>query len=59
MKRGVEEARVESSGEKANDWVSEQAYVAWRDKLQHRDFIGKRGFNNLISPFQEIIKSKG
>ena len=27
-KRGAEEARVESSGEKASDWVLEQAYVA-------------------------------
>ena len=36
-KRGAEEARAESSGEKASDWVSEQAYVAWRDKLQHKD----------------------
>ena len=51
-KRGVEEARAESSGEKASDWVLKQAYVAWRDKLQHIDFIGERGFNKLISPFQ-------
>ena len=33
MKRGAEEARAESSGEKASDWVSEQAYVAWRDNV--------------------------
>ena len=51
MKRGAEEARAERNGEKASDWVSEQAYVAWRDKLQQRDFIGERGFNKLISPF--------
>ena len=50
-KRGAEEARVESSGEKVSDWVLEQAYVAWRDKLQHREFIGERGFNKWISPF--------
>ena len=58
-KRGAKEVRVESSGEKASDWVSEQAYVDWRDKLQHRDFIGERGFNKWISPFKEIIASKG
>ena len=58
-KRGAKEEISESSGEKASNWVSEQAYVAWRDKLQHRDFIGERGFNKWISPFQEIIESKG
>ena len=26
--------------------------------MQHRDFIGKRGFNRLISPFQEIVEKK-
>ena len=29
------------------------------DKLQQSDFIGERGFNRLISPFQEVIESKG
>ena len=38
---------------------SKRFYFTWRDKLQHRDFIGKRGFNKLISPFQEIVESKG
>ena len=27
--------------------------------MQHRDFIGERGFSKLISPFQEIVESKG
>ena len=36
----------------------EHAYVAWRDKLQDIDFIGERGFNKWISPFQEVIESK-
>ena len=39
--------------------VLECAYFTWRDKLQHRDFIGERGFSKLISLFQEIVKSKG
>ena len=59
MRRGAKEARAESSGDKESNWVSKQAYVAWRDKLQHRDFIRDRGFNKLISPFQEVIESKG
>ena len=35
------------------------AYIAWRDKLQNRDFIGERGFNKWVSPFRELIESKG
>ena len=35
------------------------AYISWRDKLQHKDFIGEKGFIKKISPFQELIKSKG
>ena len=57
-KRGVEEAGAESNGEKASDWVSKQVYVAWRDKLQQRDFIGERSFSKVISPFQEVIERK-
>ena len=30
-KRGNEEA--ESSEKKASDWVSDMAYISWRDKL--------------------------
>ena len=56
-KRGAKEA--EQKEEKSSDLVSKRAYFAWRDKLQHRDFIGKRGFNKLISPFQEVIEKKG
>ena len=58
-KRGDEEASEESSGENASDWVSDMAYVTWKDKLQYRDFIGERGFNKWISPFTEIVESKG
>ena len=56
-KKGNEEAK--NSEQKVSDWVSDMAYIAWRDKLQHRDFIGDRGFNKWISPFQELIESKG
>ena len=53
-KRGAEQKEG-----KASDWVSEMAYFAWRDKLQQRDFIGKRGFSKWISPFQEVIEKRG
>ena len=56
-KRGNEE--VESSEQKACDWVSDMAYIPWRDKLRHRDFIGERGFNKWVSLFQELVESKG
>ena len=56
-KRGNEEA--ESREQKVGDWVSNMAYIAWRDKLQHRDFIRERGFNKWVSQFQELVKSKG
>ena len=56
-KRGNEE--VENNEQKASEWVFDMAYIAWRDKLQHRDFIRERGFNKWISPFQELIESKG
>ena len=25
----------------------------------HKDFIGERGFNKLISPFREVIEKRG
>ena len=58
-KRRDKEDEAELREEKASDLVLESAYLAWRDKLQHRDFIGERGFSRLISPFQEIIENRG
>ena len=57
--RGVEESETEQKKAKVSDFVSERAYFAWRDKLQHKDFIGERGFNKLISPFVETIEKRG
>ena len=58
-KRGVEEAETEQRKEKVSDFYSELAYFARKDKLQHKDFIGERGFSKLISPFLEIIEKRG
>ena len=55
-KRGNEEA--ESSDQKSGDSVSNMAYIDWRDKLQNREFIGERGFNKWVSPFQDMVESK-
>ena len=57
MRSGNEEA--ESSEQKASDWVSDMAYIVWRDKLQHKDFIRERGFKKWVSLFQELVESKG
>ena len=59
MKRGGEEERAESNNEKPSDWVSKMAYEPRRDKLQSKDFIGERSFNKWVSPFQELVESKG
>ena len=59
IRRGAEEAEVKQRKEKVSDFVSERAYFTWKDKLQYKDFIGKRGFNKLISPFVETIEKKG
>ena len=45
--------------EKLRDFVSEGACFAWRGKLLHKDFIGEKGFNKLISPFLEITEKRG
>ena len=58
-KREGEEERAGSTNEKQSDWVSKMAYEAWRDKLQSKDFNGERGFNKWVSPFQELVESKG
>ena len=58
-KRGDEEEKVESSGEKVSEWVFDMDSIVWRDKLHHRDFIGEKGFDKWISPFQELVESKG
>ena len=39
--------------------VLELANFAWKEKLKYKDFIGKRGFSKLISPFLETIKKRG
>ena len=51
-RREAEEARAKRREENVSDLVR-------RDKLQHKDFIGERGSSKLISPFLEIVKSKG
>ena len=58
-KRKIGNEKAESCEQQVGDWVFNMAYIDWRDKLQHRDFIGERGFNKWVSRFQELVKSKG
>ena len=58
-KMGAKETGAEHSEGKESDWVLELAFVSWRDKLQHIDFIGERGFSRWISSFQEIVEKRG
>ena len=58
-RREAEEARAKKKEGKASDLILEFTYISWRDKLQHRDFIGERGFSKLISLFQESIEKRG
>ena len=41
------------------DFVSEEAYSLWKKHYAEKGFIGKRGFNQLISPFKELIEQRG
>ena len=50
-KMGAKETIAEHNKGKVNDWVSELPFIAWKEKLQHRYFIGERGFSKWISPF--------
>ena len=42
-----------------DDFVSEKALVVMEKSLLQKDFIEERGFNNLISPFREVIEKRG
>ena len=42
-----------------NDFVFERALIVMEKTVMHKDFIGERGFNKLISPFREVIEKRG
>ena len=41
--------------EEEDEFVSEEAYSIWKNHYAGKGFIGERGFNQLISPFKELI----
>ena len=42
-----------------SDFVLEHANFSWKEKLRYIEFVGKKEFNKLISPFLEMIENKG
>ena len=58
--RGVKEAETEQGQkEEVSEFVSNSALVSWEKSLNEKDFIEKRGFNKLISPFIKVIEKRG
>ena len=55
-KRGVEETGAKHSEGKASDWVSEMDFLAWRDKLQHKDFISGRASVSGSPPSKKLLR---
>ena len=41
------------------EFVSDNTLVIMEKTLLHKNFIGKRGFNKLSSPFREEIGKRG
>ena len=59
-KRNAEEGETEQGKEDEVDkFVSNGAFVIMENTMLKKDFIGERGFKQLISPFKEVIEQKG
>ena len=56
QKRKENERRQE---EEEDEFISDEAYFNWRKNYTGKGFIGERGFNQLISPFKELIEQIG
>ena len=42
-----------------DELVLNRAYETMQRKIMKKDFIGKRGFKQLIPPFKEVIEKRG
>ena len=56
QKRKGKERRQE---EEEDEFVSEEAHSLWKKHYAGKGFIGESGFNQLISPFKELIEQRG
>ena len=58
-KRNAKEGEIEQEKEdEANEFVSDGAFVVMKNTMLKKDFIGERGFKQLISPFNEVIEKR-
>ena len=57
----MKEEREKKHGEEVNmdEFISYRAYEVMEKKMLRKDFIGKRGFNQFISLFKEVIEKRG
>ena len=60
MKRNKENIEIEEKEEEneEDELISNEAYMVMKDTLKEKCFIGKRGFDKLISPFREVIEKR-
>ena len=54
-RKGKEKQRAEEEDE----FVSEEAFSIWKKHYAGKGFVGEKGFNQLISPFKELIEQRG
>ena len=54
-KRKMSEKETEEE-EEVDDLILENAHMVMKEIMLQKDFIGKRGFVKLISPFREVIE---
>ena len=45
--------------EEEDEFVSEEAFFNWKKNYAGKGFVGERGFNQLISPFNKLIEQRG
>ena len=58
-KKSNEEGEKEKGEEvEMHEFVSDKAYEVMDKKMLKKDFIGERGFKQLISPFKEVIEKR-
>ena len=44
--------------EEEDEFISDEAFSIWKKHYAGQGFVGERGFNQLISPFQELIEQR-
>ena len=55
----MERETEQEKRDEANEFVSNGEFVIMENTMLKKDFIGERGFKQLISPFKEVIEQKG